>query len=158
VLYDVDYGLYDSSFNSPWSYTKAKGMGEKGIDNTILRALLSVPEYKDRYLRIFGQIFQHLTSERMLSILDELVKVIEPEMELHWARWGEENDKNVISEVPTTADGAYRYWEKRVERLRNVVRKRPTKLWEMVQKEFNLTNAQMIEYFGEKPEMPAEAI
>ena len=79
-------------------------------------------------------------------------------MELHWARWGEENDKAVLSEVPITADGAYRYWEKRVERLRNVVRKRPTLLWEMTQNAFNLTEAQMIEYFGEKPPMPPEAI
>ena len=79
-------------------------------------------------------------------------------MELHWARWGEENDKMVISEVPTTVDGAYRYWQKRVERLRNVVRKRPTLLWEMVQSAIDLTDAQMVEYLGKKPEMPPEAV
>ncbi len=157
VLYDVDYGLYNSKFNSPWSYTKEKGMGEKGIDNTILRKLLSVPEYKDRYLTIYGQIFQKLTTKAMLDILDELVELIKPEMQLHWARWGEENDKYVISDVPTTVDGAYRYWEQRIERLQNTIRKRPTLLWEMTQDAFNLTNEEMIHYFGEKPEMPAEA-
>ena len=157
VLYDVDYGLYNSKFNSPWSYTKEKGMGEKGIDNTILRKLLSVPEYKARYLTIYGRIFQKLTTKAMLDILDELVELIRPEMQLHWARWGEENDKYVISDVPTTVDGAYRYWEKRIERLQNTVRKRPTLLWEMTQDTFNLTNEEMIKYFGEKPEMPAEA-
>ena len=158
VLYDVDYGLYNSGFDSPKSYTKAKGMGEKNINNTIFVKLLSVPEYKDRYLRIFGRIYRRLTTENMLMVLEDLVKLIEPEMTLHWARWGEENDKAVLSEVPITADGAYRYWEKRVERLRNVVRKRPTLLWEMTQNAFNLTEAQMIEYFGEKPPMPPEAI
>ncbi len=55
-------------------------------------------------------------------------------------------------------DGAYRYWEKRVERLRNVVRKRPTLLWEYTQEAFNLTNDEMVKYFGEKPEMPPEAL
>jgi len=157
VLYDVDYGLYNSSFNSPWSYTKEKGMGEKGIDNTILRKLLSVPEYKDRFLTIYGRIFQKLTTKAMLDILDELVELIRPEMQLHWARWGEENDKYVISDVPTTVDGAYRYWEKRIERLQNTIRKRPTLLWQMTQDAFNLTNEEMVLYFGEKPEMPAEA-
>ena len=157
VLYDVDYGLYVSTFNSPWSYTKAKGMGEKGIDNTVLRKLLSVPEYKDRYLTIYGNIFKKLTTENMLKILDEMVELIKPEMMLHWARWGEENDKYVISDVPTTVDGAYRFWEKRIERLQNVIRKRPTLLWEYTQDAFNLTNEQMEKYFGEKPEMPAEA-
>ena len=157
VLYDVDYGLYMSGFNSPKSFTKEKGMGEKGVDNTILRKLLSVPEYKDRYLTIYGRIFQKLTTKAMTDILDELVELIRPEMQLHWARWGEENDKYVISDVPTTVDGAYRYWEKRIERLRNTIKKRPTLLWKMTQEAFNLTNAEMVHYFGEMPEMPADA-
>ena len=158
VLYDVDYGLYNSKFNSPKSYTKEKGMGEKNIDNTILRKLLSVPEYKDRFLKIYGGIFRKLTTKTMLAILDEMVELIKPEMQLHWARWGEENDQFVLQEVPTTVDGAYRYWEKRVERLRNVVRLRPTRLWEFTQDAFNLSNPEMVKYFGEKPEMPPEAI
>ena len=158
LLYDVDYGLYNSKFNSPKSYTKEKGMGEKNVDNTILRKLLSVPEYKDRYLTIYGRIFKKLTVQFMLDTLEPLVELIKPEMQLHWARWGEENDQYVLTEVPTTVDGAYRYWEKRVERLRNVIRLRPTRLWEFTQDAFNLTNAEMVHYFGEKPEMPPEAI
>ncbi len=158
IWYDADYGLFSSSFNSPRSYTKETGMGDQKIDNTIFRKLLSVPEYKDRFLRKFGDIFQFLTTDRMLEILAPLVELITPEMELHWARWGEENDQMVLSEVPVTVDGAYRYWEKRVERLRNVCRKRPNLLWEMVQNVFELTNAEMVEYFGERPEMPPDAV
>ena len=158
VLYDVDYGLYESTFNSPWSYTKAKGMGQKGINNTILLKLLSVPEYKDKFLTVFGRIYKRLTTETMEAKLDELVALIEPEMKLHWDRWGEYNDKAVIYDVPVTADGAYRYWEQRVNRLRNVIRKRPNLLWGYIQDAFNLTNEKMIHYFGERPEMPANAI
>ena len=158
IWYDADYGLFSSSFNSPRSYTKENGMGDQKIDNTIFRKLLSVPEYKDRYLRKFGEIFQYFTTERMIGVLEPLVELITPEMQLHWARWGEENDKMVIEEVPTTVDGAYRYWEKRVERLRNVCRLRPTRLWEMTQAAFNLTDQEMIEYFGPQPEMPPDAV
>ena len=158
VLYDVDYGLFNSKFNSPWSYTKEKGMGQMNIDNTIFRKLLSVPEYKDRYLTVFGNIFRQLTTDFMIQSLNDMVKIIEPEMQLHWARWGEENDKMVIAEVPTTVDGAYRYWEKRVERLRNVCRWRPSRLWEFTQDTFNLTNAEMEKYFGKKPEVPPDAV
>ena len=157
VLYDVDYGLYDSKFNSPWSYTKAKGMGQMNIDNTIFMKLLSVPEYKAKYLETFGRIFQQLTTDFMIQTLNDMVKIIEPEMELHWARWGEENDKMVISEVPTTVDGALRYWEKRVERLRNVCRWRPSRLWDFTQDAFNLTTPEMEKYFGKKPEVPPDA-
>ncbi len=159
VLYDVDYGLYTAKFNSPWSYTKEKGMGQKGINNTIFTKLLSVPEYKDKFLRKLGSIYQKLTAEFMVDTLNGMVKQIEPEMYMHWTRWGEENDQMVISDVPVTVDGAYRYWERRVERLRNVCRWRPTKLWEFIQAKegFNLTDKQMVEYFGQKPELPPEA-
>ncbi|MCQ2458471.1 MAG: lamin tail domain-containing protein [Clostridia bacterium] len=158
IWYDADYGLYNSAFDSPKSYTKAKGMGQQNIDNTILMKLLSVPEYKDKFLRKLGDVFKTFTTEFMLSVLEPLVEQITPEMQLHWARWGEENDKMVIAEVPTTVDGAYRYWEKRVERLRNVCRKRPNLLWKMIQDAFSLNNNQMLEYFGERPEMPADAV
>lgn len=158
LLYDLDYGMFSSSFNSPWSYTKPKGMGDQKIDNTIFLKLLSVPEYKERYLTKFGEIFQKLTTRTMLDELEDTLKIIEPEMKNHWARWGEENDKMVISDVPVTSDGAYRYWEKRVERLRNTCRKRPNLLWGYAQDAFNLTDAEMVKYFGPRPEMPPDAI
>ncbi len=158
IFYDVDYGLFTSTFNSPASYTKEKGMGKMKIDNTIFLKLLSVPEYKDRYLRKLADVFQTFTTDYMLSVLEPLVELIKPEMDLHWARWGEENDQMIIQEVPVTVDGAYRYWEKRVERLRNVCRLRPNRLWTMIQDAFNLTDQQMIDYFGEQPELPPDAV
>ena len=158
LINDLDYGLWDSGFNSPKSFTSKRGMGQQKIDNTIFLKLLTVPEYKDRYLTVYGRIFQTLTTERMMGVLEELVALIEPEMELHWDRWGEENDKYVISEVPTTAEGAYRYWQKRVERLRNVIRKRPTRLWEFTRKAFSLSKKEMEKYFGPQPPMPADAV
>lgn len=45
-----------------------------------------------------------------------------------------------------------------ISNIRNTCKKRPTYLWEFVRDEFKLTNAQMVEYFGEKPEMPEDAI
>ena len=158
LLYDLDYGLFNSNFNSPKSFTKEKGMGEKNIDNTIFRALLSVPEYKDKYLTIYGNLFKQLTTDVMMYKLDELVDLIKPEMSLHFEKWGELNDKAIIAEAPNTADGALRYWESRINRLRNTLKKRPTLLWEMTQNAFNLTNAEMVNYFGPQPEMPPDAI
>ncbi len=158
IWYDADYGLFSSSFNSPKSYTKEKGMGAMNIDNTLFRTLLTVPEYKDRFLRKLGDIFQFFTTSKMLEILEPMVLQIEPEMRLHWERWGPENDKMIIEEVPTTPDGAYRYWEKRVERLRNTLRKRPTLLWGYIKDAFKLDNHEMLLYFGPQPIMPENAV
>ena len=152
ILYDVDYGMFNSTFDSPKSYTKENGMGLMKIDNTVFRTLLSVPAYKDMFLRKLADVFKFLTTEKMLEILEPMVEQITPEMTLHWARWGEENDKMIISEVPTTADGAYRYWQSRVERLRNTCRKRPRNLWGYIKDAFGLSNQQMMDYFGPQPE------
>lgn len=158
IFYDADYGMFSSGFNSPKSYTKAKGMGDQNIDNTILLKLLEVPEYKDKFLTKLGDIYQFFTTEKLLEILEPLVDQIEPEMQMHFARWAEEHDKMVISEWPTTPDGAYRYWEQRVNRLRNTIYGRPTKLWGFIKEAFNLSEEQMVSYFGAKPEFPAEYV
>lgn len=158
IFYDVDYGLYSYSLNSPWSYTKEKGMGQQNIDNTILLKLLTVPEYKDQFLRKLGDIFQTLTTETMLEVLEPMIDQVEPEMPLHFARWAEEHDQMVISEWPTTADGAYRYWEQRINRLRNTVKGRPYYLWGFAQEAFSLSEAEMLEYFGPRPELPSDFV
>ena len=158
LISDLDYGLWNSGFDSPRSYTKKSGMGQLNYDNTIFLRLLTVPEYKDRYLTIYSEIYRKLTTETMMEVLEKLVALIEPEMEQHWNRWGPENDRNVISEAPRTAEGAYKYWQRRVERLRNVIRKRPTRLWDFTKKAFSLSEAEMEKYFGPKPPMPPEAI
>lgn len=156
IWYDADYGMFTATFNSPKSYTKSGGMGAAGIDNTILRKLLEVPEYKDKFLRKLGDIFQTFTSEFMLSILEPMVEQITPEMSIHFARWAPEHDKQAMVDWPTTPDGAYRYWQDRVERLRRVCWARPELLWGYIQEAFELSDAQMLDYFGPQPVMPDE--
>ena len=73
-------------------------------------------------------------------------------------RWAEENDKAITFDNPTTPEGAMRYWYTRLDYTRNVLKKRPTYFYEMVQERFKLTDEQMLGYFGEKPPLPADAI
>ena len=35
IIFDLDYGLFNSGFNSPYSYLKEKGAGDQYIDNTL---------------------------------------------------------------------------------------------------------------------------
>ena len=45
-----------------------------------------------------------------------------------------------------------RYWQVRVNRMRNeTMAARPYKLWGFIQKFWELSDAQMIQYFGERP-------
>ena len=62
-----------------------------------------------------------------------------------------------LSASTHSADGAYRYWQQRVERLRNTLKKRPNLLWGYIQDAFELSQAQMEDYFGPRPDMPSDA-
>lgn len=156
ILYDVDYGLFNTTFNSPRSYTKSTGMGDKNVNNTCFLTALKVPEYKAMFLQKLGDIYQTLTTERMIEILDGCVAELKPdtEMKLHFARWAEYHDKMVMSDWPTKEGPAYTYWQSRITRLKTVLTKRPYLFYNMVKKELSVSDAQMLQYFGPRPAQP----
>ena len=156
LLFDTDYGLFDSSFNSPRSYLKDKGMGQQNINNTIFKKIIESDELRDKFLRRLGDIFQTLTTEVMQQELDECTALIEPELNKHYQKWAGDPDTKIMNiDSPTTASGSLRYWQQRVDRLRNTVMVyRPFRLWGMVQEQFKLTDQQMISYFGPRPADP----
>ena len=157
IIYDLDYGMFRSGFDSPTSYLKESGAGQQKIDNTLLRKLLENDEMLDKFLTRLGEIYQVFTTEFMLEVFNECAATIEPEMQLHFARWAEENDKAINVDSPLTPEGAMRYWNTRLDYTRNVIKKRPTYFYEMVQEHFGLSDSQMLVYFGVKPELPADA-
>ncbi|MBE5801106.1 MAG: hypothetical protein E7319_02350 [Clostridiales bacterium] len=157
IIYDLDYGFFSSGFDSVTSYLKPKGAGEMLINNTLIRKLLENEEMKIRFLTRLGEIYQVFTTEFMIGELNEMVAILEPEMPLHFARWAEETDKAIMADNPTTPEGALRYWNTRLNRLRNTLKKRPTYFYEMVQERLELTDDQMLLFFGPKPELPDDA-
>ena len=152
VIQNNDYCLYNSAFDSVTSYTKAGGMGMQRIDNTILRELLKVDEYRELFLTELGRADQFFTAERMLGILDPLVLSVQDEMMLHWVRWCHE-DYDALDIMPVKDDALadYQRWQTRVERLRNVCRRRPAFMWSFVREGFGLDDGEMAQYFGPAP-------
>ena len=147
LIEDLDYGLYDSGFNSVQSYLKEAGMGQKAINNTTFLKILSVDKYKDLFFTKLGNLFYSLTSSVMESEVDACVTWIEPGMKAHIDRWAPFYDKQVMFDVPTNPEEAWKYWEQRVARLRNVIRKRPTRLYNFIQEFFQMTDEEMAVYF-----------
>ncbi|MBP3540581.1 MAG: lamin tail domain-containing protein [Clostridia bacterium] len=158
LFYDADYGLFKSGFDSPTSYLKQKGAGEQNINNTLIRKLLENDQMRDKFLTRLGEIYQFMTTETMTNELNTMAAILEPEMTMHFNRWAEENDKAINVDSPLTPEGALRYWHERLDYTRNVLKKRPTYFYEMVQERFELTDEQMLHYFGEKPPLPEDAI
>jgi len=154
LMFDLDYGLFNSSFNSPWSYMKTAGMGQQKINNTIFRKMLESDEIRDQFFTRLGVIFQTLDSETMIQMLDECTAIIYPELPRHYSRWAPYKEPTINVESPTTSDGYMRYWQQRVNRMKNTMNKRPYLFWSLVQEEFKLTNRQMEHYFGARPANP----
>ena len=151
LIFDMDYGLFNSRFNSPASYTKEAGMGERKINNVIFRKILEVDEYMDLFLRKLGNIYQAVTTERMQAELDACVAILQPEMPIHFERWAEFNDKVINSDSPLAPDGAYRYWKTRITRMREqTMVARPYYIYTLTQETFRLTDQDMLYYFGGK--------
>ena len=157
IFYDADYGLFRSGFDSPTSYLKESGAGQQNINNTLIRKLLENEEMLHKFLTRLGEIYQVFTTDFMTELFNEMAATLEPEMALHFARWAEENDKNINMDSPTTPEGAMRYWNTRLDYTRNVLKKRPTYFYEMVQEKWELSDDQMLIYFGPKPELPPDA-
>ncbi|HNW86551.1 MAG TPA: lamin tail domain-containing protein [Candidatus Limiplasma sp.] len=158
IFYDADYGLFRSGFDSVTSYLKESGAGEQKIDNTLIRKLLENKEMEDKFLTRLGEIYQFFSTDKMLEIFNAMATQLEPEMSMHFARWAEENDKAINIDSPTTPEGALRYWYTRLDYNRNVLKKRPTYFYEMVQERLALTDEQMLQYFGAKPALPDDAV
>ena len=119
LMFDLDYGLFKSSFESPRSYLKPEGMGQQEINNVIFRKIYESDVLREQLLTRFGQVFQALTVERMQAMLDECAAIIKPELPYHYARWAPYKEPTINSDSPTTGDGYMRYWQLRVDRMRN---------------------------------------
>ncbi|WP_102412085.1 lamin tail domain-containing protein [Beduinella massiliensis] len=160
VLYDVDWGLYNSQAGGPSFVLNEKGMGSFKIkSNVLIYNLLKVPEIEDQFLRRAGDVFQSvLTTDNMISLLDEMTAEIAPEMDMHFDRWAAEMHPKISFDQPKNGPGAKSYWQTRIARAKNVMKKRPNIFWGMVQEYFQLSETKMTEYFGPRPEMPADAI
>lgn len=158
-LFDLDWGYFNSTTNGCKVWLDPEGAGDKDFDNWLILSLLEVPELKDQFLTRFGRLFQDYFSDtaRIWAEAQRMAGVIRPELMFHYNRWAGETS-TLLTEEPATPEGNYTYWEQRLTRLNNVLKKRPNLCWEHIRDWFGLTDAEMAAYFGPQPEMPADAV
>lgn len=159
IVFDLDWGYFESTRDGCYVWLKEEGAGEKRFDNSLIRGLLAVPAMRDKFLARYGQLFQEVLSDtdRIREEADRMLATIEPELPLHFNRWAGLTSP-VISEEPANPEGLQKYWSDRVSRMHNVLKKRPNLAWEHVKSFFELTDEQMIGYFGPQPVMPDDVL
>ena len=133
------------------------GMGHANIvSNIFIRKLIKVPEIQEKFLTRYGELFQTVfTTEYLTNLFNQMITQIKPEMQMHMQRWAAEVDPKISFDQPKNAEGGYNYWVTRCERmLTRIFPRRPYYIWQEAKSYFNLTDEQMIAYFGPCPANP----
>lgn len=155
ILFDLDWGLYNRNNDGCFIWLDPDGSGSRNFDNTLIRALLEVPELEKKFLTRYGYLYQNFLSDtdRILALMDDMVAEIQPEMGLHFNRWAGETSKLIAFDPPSDPTAAYNYWYNRIYTYTyNVIRARPYYVWGHVQEWFELSDEEMTAYFGPRPE------
>ena len=167
LLYDLDWGLFNSTYKEKGKeyatgavtyYMNKNGAGAQKIKaNVFLRKLVEVPQYREKFLTRYAELFNSvLTSEYMENLFLEMIEEIQPEMQMHMERWAAEMPAQVSFDQPKNPTGAYTYWQTRNERALRVFYRRPHFVWKDIQSYFGLSDAEMTERFGPCPVIPKQ--
>ena len=163
LFYDSDWGFFNvltpsGKISGGISYVlKDGGMGNYNIkSNLFISKLVQVPEYRDMFLRRYGELFQTVfTPEFLTKLFNEMILEIKPEMQMHFQRWAAELHPKIGFDQPKNPEGAYNYWASRCERMiTRIFNRRPYYIWQDAKSFFNLTDEELIAYFGPCPENP----
>ncbi len=167
LFYDLDWGLFNSSYKEKGKeyasggvtyYMNPNGAGAQKIKaNLFLRKLVEVPQYREKFLTRYAELFNSvLTSENMTALFNEMILQIKPEMQMHNQRWAAEMPTQVSFDQPKNPEGGYNYWVTRCERAIRVINRRPHFIWLDIQSYFGLSDAEMTQRFGPCPTIPEE--
>lgn len=136
IYYDLDTALPSSTANMMHQYFTEAGIpsANGSLSNMdIYCGLVENQSWRDRFVERYVEIVvKYFNSDRMVSILDEMVAEMEPEMERSIARWG----------IPKSYD----YWMGQIDKLRTIVSKRPTNALNHMKKYFGVSDSLIEEY------------
>lgn len=129
ILYDTDWGFFDANHNTLWYVTNPEGTGTgKMFSTALMYNLLKNDSFKDEFIRRFAYHLNNtFSSDRVISIIDEMAKKIEPEIPDQVARWG----------------GSVQRWHNEVQKLRDFAKQRPSILLKFIIQQFNLSDEEI---------------
>ncbi|NLA76727.1 MAG: hypothetical protein GX851_02655, partial [Clostridiales bacterium] len=114
ILYDLDWGLWNSTYYSTNMFSSLIGKHGAG---TLIRNLLENPGFKQKFLSTYNTYLDTIfATDRMLSIFEPMVKELEPEMPRHIQRWSEQSDPYRL-----TCTTSMKSWYSYVSTLRKII-------------------------------------
>ena len=136
MLYDLDWSLWNISNNYGYPVQNTNIASATYLFSAvdINRALYQNPEYRDLYLKSFGNYLRTtFKPDRFNKVVDELAAEIDSEIPYHISRWHD------IS--------SYNSWKNNLERFKNTYNNRYNFVVSNLRGTFNLSNEEYNKYF-----------
>lgn len=148
MLFDQDWSMYPSTYKTPDLFYPflPNGHGTGNYFSTLMTYKLYQNEtFKDKYLTTFAYHLKNtFNPDRMLSILDNMIKEVESEMPYHIDRWYNEYKTSNMNPIKNMD-----MWYNNLDKFRTIIKERYSIVLNSIQKEFNLTNSEYEKYFGD---------
>jgi hypothetical protein len=140
VFFDLDWAMFPSTYTKnilQYDLLDPAGHGQQDIfDSTLQVKLMENPDFKKAFIERYAWYLNHVfTTERMLTILDEITGMISSEMPRQIERWG----------GPSSLD----YWQIQVSELRRITSEKRDRVIVILQETFSLSQSSMQELFPE---------
>jgi hypothetical protein len=137
ALYDLDAGMLDTKRMPINYYNKTVKEDSRLFYHEPFAALIKVPEMKELFFTLFGQIILNYLPADLEKDIDTWVTALSPLMEDQIKRW------------PGPSPKSYGVWEYEVRKLRQVCRKRPGYVVDEVCSTFKVSSADKKRYFAD---------
>lgn len=134
VFFDLDWAMFPSTYQKnilKYDLLDPAGHGQQDIfDSTLQVKLMQNPDFQEAFIERYAWYLNNVfTTERMLTILDEMTGLIRSEMPRQIERWG--------------GPSSLSYWENQVSELRRITSEKRARVITILQETFNLSNSAM---------------
>ena len=155
ALGDFAYAFFSARDNSVGRIFSQQARQDLG---RLAQALLSAPAFREAFLEKLGNVYRALPVPVMQAAVDAENERIAAALPSHMQRWAaafSETLKNDFDYPAENAENALLFQRYRVYRLRDkTLPQRPWYLYDSVQRELQVSDADMARFFGERPSLP----
>lgn len=137
ALYDLDAGMITMKKGPISYYNQSLKASNKLFFHEPFAALIRVPEMKEKFFTMFGQIMLNYLPADLVAEVDRWVEALEPLMKEQIARW------------PKCSPKSMAIWEYEVRDLRKVCAQRPEKVITMVCETYHISKEDRLRYFAD---------
>lgn len=154
ILYDLDWGMYPSTYLDYNMFEEVMNPNGHGVGNSfstlVLCSFMKNSGFKEKFIERCAELLNTVFApDRLVAIYDSMIDEIREEMPYHIERWIFRDNEELWSteEISNKLSCPYsmKSWEKNVERLRNIILDKRQQTIDHMVDYFNLSSSRQQE-------------